>query len=116
MNRIVKLLSLVGVMTFLLGFAFQETSETEQLKSDLVGQRMGGRDKAWKFQSVDQIKDLEIKETKQEGQTRIYEITLKLQDARVPGAYSAEAVVTYEMVDSEWKLKMVGLKSMRKVE
>ena len=70
----------------------------------------------WKFQSPDQIKELVINDKKEEAQQRIYAITLKLQDARVPKACKADAVVTYEKIDSAWKIKGVGLKSIMRIE
>ena len=96
-------------------FAFQAPSP-DQIKSDLVGKSMGGREKGWKFQSVDQIKELTIRDKKEEAAKWVYTISLKLEDPRVSQTYAAEAEVTYEKVDSEWKLKVVGLKSMKKLE
>ena len=91
-------------------------SEVEQVKSALVGKVMGGREKCWKFESVSQIKELVIRNRKELAQKRLYSVALTLQDARVPGLYKAEAEITYEKVDSEWQINVVGLKSLRKVE
>jgi hypothetical protein len=77
---------------------------------------MGGREKGWKFQSTEQIKELTVKEKKEEATKRIYTITLKLQDSRAPGVYQAEAEVTYEPVDSKLEIRLVGLKSLKKLE
>lgn len=90
--------------------------EVERMKSALVGKVMGGREKCWKFESVSQIKELVIRNRKEQAQERVYSVALTLQDARVPGVYKAEAEITYEKVDSEWEIKVVGLKSLRKAE
>lgn len=99
----------------LMGFAAQ-LSEADMIKADLIGKRMGGREKAWKFQSPEQIKELTINNKSEEAQKKVYEITLKLQDPRVPGVYEAKARVEYLKVDSEWQLKVVGLEEMKKVQ
>jgi hypothetical protein len=39
-----------------------QTPTTEQMKSDLVGQMMGGRHECWKFRSTGQIKELRAKD------------------------------------------------------
>lgn len=91
-------------------------SEVEQMKSALVGKVMGGREKCWKFESVSQIKELVIRNKREQGQKRLYSVTLTLQDARDPGLYKAEAEITYEKVDSVWGIKFVGLKRLRKVD
>ena len=114
MKTIMKPLILIFALTSAFAFAFQ-ASEAEQMKADLVGKLMGGREKAWKFQSVEQIKELTIRGKKEEANRRVYQTTLKLQDPRSPGAYQAEAAVIYEKVDSNWEVK-VGLKSLKKIE
>ena len=114
MKLFIESLILILSLPSTLGFAIQ-ASETEQMKSDLIGKVMGGREKGWKFQSVAQIKELVINNKKESGQQRIYSVTLKLQDVRVPGAYKAEAEVIYEKTDSKWEIKAVGLKSFMRI-
>src|SRR6266545_4901186 len=72
-----------------------QAAESDQLKSDLVGQCMGGREKCWKFQSADQIKELVIKNKTEDAQKRVYIIALQLQAANATGKYAAEARVEY---------------------
>ena len=91
-------------------------AESDQLKSDLVGQCMGGREKCWKFQSVDQIKALTIQKKTEDSQKRVYTIALQLQAAKAGGKYSADARVEYTKAATGWKIKQVGLLSIRKVE
>lgn len=94
----------------------QEPAEVTQLKSDLIGHTMGGREKAWKFQSPGQIQQLEISSKKEDAKGKVYTIKLTLKDERVPGVYNAQAEVTYVQVDGKWKVKAVGLKSMKRIE
>jgi hypothetical protein len=94
----------------------EQPSEVEQLKSALIGHTMGGREKGWKFQSVDQIKELVIQNKVEDAQRRTYSITLELQDPRVPGKCKAEARVVQEKVGTRWEIKSVGLISMVKIE
>lgn len=91
-------------------------TEVEQLKTDLIGHTMGGREKTWKFQSVAQIKDLVITNKTEVGPLRTYFITLELQDPRVPNKYRAQAQVRYENTNSQWMIESVGLISMTKIE
>ena len=93
-----------------------QAAEADQLKSDLIGQCMGGREKCWKFQSVDQIKELVIKNKTEDAQKRVYTIALQLQAANATGKYAAEARVEYTKTGSVWKVKQVGLLSMKKIE
>ena len=65
---------------------------------------------------MDQIKELVVKDKKEDALKRVYSIALKLQDSRVPGEYDAEAMVVYEMADAQWKCKYISLISLAKVE
>ena len=96
--------------------AATQASEVEQLKSDLIGQCMGGREKCWKFQSADQIKELVIKNKTEDTRKRVYTVALQLQAANATGKYAAEARVEYTKTGSVWKVKQVGLLSMKKIE
>jgi len=96
--------------------AATQASEVDQLKSDLIGQCMGGREKCWKFQSVDQIKELVIKQKTENAQKRVYTVALQLQASKASGKYAAEARVVYTKTDAGWKLKDVGLLSLQKME
>src|SRR5881392_2207559 len=82
-----------------------QASEVEQLKSDLIGQCMGGREKCWKFQSVDQIKALTIQKKTEDSRKRVYTIALQLQAAKAGGKYSADARVEYTKAATGWKIK-----------
>ena|SRR5213596_324071 len=93
-----------------------QASEADQLKADLIGQSMGGREKCWKFQSLDQIKELTIQHKTENPQTRVYTISLQLQAAKSSGKYSAEARVEYRKTAQGWKIKQVGLLSLAKIK
>src|SRR5580765_5198150 len=93
-----------------------QAAETDQLKSDLLGQCMGGREKCWRFQSADQIKELVIKNKNEDAQKRVYTIALKLQAANAPGKYAAEARVEYSRTKPGWSIKQVGLLSLKKID
>ncbi len=94
----------------------QPSREVEMLKTDLVGQCMGGREKCWNFQSIHQIKELVVNKKTEDGQKRVYTVTLQLQDPRAPGQYKADAVITYEKVKGEWKVRQVSCLSLTKVK
>ena len=93
-----------------------QAAESDQLKSDLVGQCMGGREKCWRFQSVDQIKELVIKNKTEDARKRVYTVALQLKAANVNAKYSAEARIEYTKAGNNWKIKQVGLLSMKKIE
>ena len=93
-----------------------QAAQSDQLKSDLVGQCMGGREKCWKFQSVDQIKKLVIKNKTEDAKKRVYTIELELQAANASGKYAAEARVEYTKTGTVWTIKQVGLLSLKKIE
>jgi hypothetical protein len=88
----------------------------EQMKSDLVGHTMGGRQKSWKFQSTDQIKELHIKDKKEHAYQCACTIDLELQAANSPTRYAAEARVEYVKTASGWKFDHVGLLSLKKIK
>ena len=93
-----------------------QAAEVDQLKADLVGRTMGGREKCWKFQSLDQIKELVIKNKTEDANKRVYTIALKLEASKACGKYAAEARVEYVKAASIWKIKQVGLLSLAKIE
>ena len=93
-----------------------QAAQSDQLKSDLVGQCMGGREKCWKFQSADQIKKLVIKNKTEDAKKRVYTLALELQAANANGKYEAVARVEYTKTGTEWKIKQVGLLSLKKIE
>ena len=106
------------VMTGALALSAQG-SELDQLKADLIGQSMGGREKCWKFQSLDQIKELAIKNKAEDPQKRVYTLELRLQATKGSAKYSAEARVEYTKdakAATGWKIKQVGLLSLAKME
>ena len=84
-------------------------SEVEQLKNDLIGHTMGGREKCWKFQSTEQIKDLVIASKTEDEQKRVITISLNLQATPTGTQYGAEAEVEYAKAGQGWKVKRVGL-------
>ena len=93
-----------------------QAAESDQLKSDLVGQCMGGREKCWRFQSTDQIKELVIKNKTEDARKRVYTVALQLQAANANAKYAAEARVEYTKTGNTWKIKQVGLLSMKKIQ
>src|SRR5437867_10659703 len=112
-----NLIALLTTMTLASGLALSApASEIDQLKSDLIGQCMGGREKCWKFQSADQIKELVIRNKTEDAQKRVYTVALQLQAANANAKYAAEARVEYTKTGSVWKVKQVGLLSMKKIE
>jgi hypothetical protein len=112
--RFISLLTTIAVTAWLA--LPMQAAEADQLKSDLVGQCMGGREKCWRFQSADQIKELVIKNKTQDAQKRVYVLALKLQAANANEKYAAEARVEYRKTGAAWTIKQVGLLSMKKVE
>ena len=93
-----------------------QATEEDQLKSDLIGQCMGGREKCWAFQSREQVKELVIKGKTEGGEKRVYTIALQLQATKTSGRYAAEARVEYVKAGDSWKIKQVGLLSLVKLE
>jgi hypothetical protein len=93
-----------------------QASEVDQLKADLVGQCMGGREKCWRFQSANQIKELVIKHKTEDAQKRVYTLALKLQASKTSATYAAEARVEYAKAGARWIFRQVGLLSIRKVD
>src|SRR6266496_5957004 len=117
MERTMKFISLLTTITVAGWLALpMQAAEADQLKSDLVGQIMGGREKCWKFQSADQIKELAIKNKTEDAQKRVYTLALQLQAANANAKYAAEARVEYTKTGGAWKIKQVGLLSMKKIE
>ena len=86
------------------------------MKFDLIGQTMGGRTACWKFQSIDQIKQLNIKDKTDHAQECVCTIELQLQPTNAPAKYAAEARVRYTKTAAGWKLEQVGLLSLRKLK
>ena len=112
-----KFISWLTTMAVAVGLVLpMQASVVDQLKSDLVGQCMGGREKCWKFQSADQIKKLVIKNKSEEAQKRVYTLALELQAANANGKYAAEARVEYTKAGTVWTIKQVGLLSLKKIE
>jgi hypothetical protein len=91
-------------------------SEVDDLKTGLIGHTMGGREKSWKFQSTQQIKELTIKESRGDSQKRVFTIALQLQATPSSGKYAAEARVDCAKAGTKWDVKQVGLLSLKKIE
>jgi hypothetical protein len=91
-------------------------ADEEQLKSGLMGHTMGGREKSWKFQSRDQIKELWIKGKTEEPQRCVYTIKLRLQCTETGCKYIAEARVECAKADTGLKVSQVGLLSIEKMK
>ena len=52
----------------------EQATEVEQLKADLIGHTMGGRERSWQFQSLEQIKELVIRNKTEDARQQIYDI------------------------------------------
>ncbi len=102
---------LAGALTL-----FAQTPTAEQMKADLIGQTMGGRHECWKFQSVDQIKQLTVKNHTGDAQKQICTVALQLQATNAPARYAAEARVEYTQTGTGWKIQQVGLLSLKKIK
>src|SRR2546422_5613990 len=89
-------------------------AETDQLKADLVGHSMGGRERCWKFQSRDQIKTLSVKSRSEDTAKRVVTVSLRLEADQSCGAFNAEARLEYAKENGAWKLRQVGLLSLAK--
>jgi len=100
-----------------LGFALGvHASEVDQMKADLIGQTMGGRENSWKFQSADQIKSLTIQKKDEDLRKRVYTVSLQLQAAKDKPRYAAEARVEYTRTGNGWKIQQVGLLSLKQLK
>jgi hypothetical protein len=93
-----------------------QTPSVEQMKSDLIGQTMGGREKCWKIQSREHIKALSIKISTEDGQKWFCTIALQLQATKACGKYAAEARVEYAKAETGWKIKQMGLLSLERID
>ncbi|HEV8608311.1 MAG TPA: hypothetical protein VGQ99_23455 [Tepidisphaeraceae bacterium] len=120
MRRMTLLMTIIlaGALTLSLQAAEAQAANVEEIKFDLVGHTMGGREKSWKFQSVEQIKELVIKDIHmtEDGKARICTIALRLQASRKTGKYAAEARVEYARTAKGWRIKHIGLLSLEKIE
>ena len=96
-------LLLAGVLTL-----SAQTPTSEQMKSDLIGHTMGGRQKSWKFQSLDQIKGLTIKDKTEHGDHYTCTLTLELQ--------ATNTAAKYMKTGAGWKLDHVGLLLLKKLK
>jgi|ERR1043165_3130011 hypothetical protein len=105
------------MMTFAMAatLAFSIPGDVERLKTDLVGHTMGGREKSWKFQSPEQIKELVVESTTEDPQKRICIVALQLQASPATGRYAAKARLEYLKTPAGWRLKQVGLLSLTKL-
>ena len=112
MKRFVYLTGMLLAGAFALS---AQTNEVDRLKSDLIGQTMGGRHECWKFQSAGQIKELTVKGKTGDAQKQIYTVALQLEAMPSCGRYAAEARVEYTKTDAGWKVKQVGLLSLKKI-
>lgn len=109
--------SILMTVVLALGLALgARAAETDQLKADLIGQSMGGREACWKFQSADQIKGLTIKKKDEDQKKRVYTIALVLQAAKDKPRYAADAQVEYDRTGTAWKIHHVGLLSLRRMK
>lgn len=111
MKTLASLMIILAALT-----ASAAPSEVEQMKADLIGHTMGGREKSWKFQSLDQIKQLAIKGKTQDGRRQVCTVTMELQATNTSDKYAAEAKVEYWQTPTGWKVDHVGLLSLKKME
>jgi hypothetical protein len=111
MKRILIIILAVGAFALT-----TRAADEEQLRSGLIGHTMGGRERSWKFQSPDQIKELWIKGKTERAQGCVYTVSLLLQCTDTGCKYVAEARVECAKADTGWKVKQVGLLSLAKVK
>ena len=115
MRRILLLTMIVMTGALAVAMPADDSVEASRLKSDLIGQTMGGREGCWKFQSPDQITGLAIKDKTEGAEKRTYTITLQLQARKGGAKYTAEARVTYAKTREAWRIQSVGLLTLKKM-
>jgi hypothetical protein len=93
-----------------------QTPTADQLKSGLIGHTMGGRYRCWKFQSIDQIKELTIKGKTEKADQCTYLVALRLQATNSPATYAAQALVACTNTLKGWTVDHVGLLSLQKIK
>ncbi len=93
-----------------------QTPTAEQIKSQLIGQTMGGRQRCWKFQSAEQIKELTLTATTEDARRCVCIIALRLQATNSPAQYMAQARVQYTRTAAGWSFNHVGLLSLKMIK
>jgi hypothetical protein len=96
-----KSLSVFSLQLLAFSLCLLGCATPEYIKRDLVGHTMGGQEKTWQFQNVDQIKKLDVLERR--GNVMI--VDLILRDERRGATYHAKAKLTYRF----GRLRTVGL-------
>ncbi len=93
-----------------------QTPTAEQIKSQLIGHTMGGRQQCWKFQCLDQIKELTLKNATVNARQCVCIVDLRLQATNAAAQYAAEARVEYTKTATGWAFNHVGLLSLKKTK
>jgi len=123
------LVSLLILSVALVGCSFQaevntekpqpETAEpsAEQIMADLIGHDLiwEGRP-VWKFAALSEYEEFDIRDTKTQGNTIEYDVSVRLKDFATNTHFSADAFIVYREIDGKWKLISVVTKLFERID
>lgn len=110
-----KVLVCAALAAFVLLVGCSKSPDTEQIKTDLIGQTMGSMFGGWKFESLSEFQELKINNKKQQGELIEYDISMRLKDTNSGKEYRAEALRVYKKVDGAWKIASISRKSFEPI-
>ena len=109
----VKVFVAVAVIMLMVGCS--KAPDTQQIKTDLIGQTMGSMFGGWKFESLAEFQELTINNKNQQGDIIEYDVNMLLKDTNSGKMYRAESMIVYKKIDGSWKIASVSKKSLKQL-
>ena len=88
---------------------------TDQIRADLIGKRIGSGFSGWIFASMDEFEHFEITDQQQKGDLLEYKCKMRLRDTTFGGRYKAEVSITYIKKGSTWDFVSVSKRMYEKL-
>lgn len=114
MKKTVRLIKITLLLIFVVSCG-GSTPDADQIKTDLIGQHMGGIFNGWIFVSIKEFEEFKIVDKQQNGNILEYECDMRLRDIKYGGRYKAKVLIVYRKTDGTWQLVSLTQKSYKKI-
>ncbi len=95
---------LIMLSVILAGCSGQPEPDVEQIKADLIGQRITTEQLRWTFAALSEYEQFDIRGKQTQGNAIEYDVSIRLVDLVNDTHFSADVLIVYRKVDGKWEL------------
>ena len=112
-----RLLMLPLILSLILiGCAGLSEPSVEQIKADLIGQRIyTSALSGWEFEALSEFEQFDIRGKQRQGDVIEFDVSMRLQDLSNDTHFLADVLILYKKADGKWELTSIVPKLFRQL-